>query len=137
MKYKPRSNVYSNSTNTNVFNPERIQAYSYNWWLYVAKINGKVVFNDYPYSASTRKHQYETRKLLDELNIKIDVVVSIKEGLQHGLMREAVLPRLKEQRQKLFTEMWDKKQNTQIQTNRTSKYSEISKTIKFIERNFK
>jgi len=136
MKYKPKSNVYSNSNKTNVFNPITMHAYSYNWWLYVAKINNKVVFNDYPYSKSTQKHQHEMRCLLNKLNIKIDTFVSIRQGLQGRLIEEA-LPELRRRQKELFDKMWNKKSGTYAQKDRQYRYSEISESIKFIERDYK
>lgn len=55
LTWKSKKGVYEAA---NVFfNRDTTEAYSYNWWLFVARINGKVVFNDYSYSPTTRKHQ--------------------------------------------------------------------------------
>lgn len=61
---------------------ETLEARSYEWWAFVKKIGNKVVFNEYRYSATTSKHQIQMRILLDHLNIGIDMVVSIRGGLQ-------------------------------------------------------
>ena len=61
---------------------ETLEARSYQWWAFVKKIQGKVVFNNYRYSATTAKHQRQMRILLDHLNIKIDMVVTLPKGLQ-------------------------------------------------------
>lgn len=80
MKYYPRLKIYKASNVT--FDPESMVADSYNWWNFVQKINGYVVFNNYFYSRSTRKHQAKVRSVLNQLNINIDVEVNISMGLQ-------------------------------------------------------
>ena len=80
MKYYKRLKIYKAS---NVeFNPQTCQAYSYGWWRFVDKINGKIVFNDYRYSPSTSRHQWKIRSLLSSLGIKIDFYIEAPEGLQ-------------------------------------------------------
>jgi hypothetical protein len=80
MKYMKRSKVYKAS---NVeFNPETKIALSYNWWQFVKPINGKLVFNNYSYSSTTRGHQYETKRLLETLGYKIDIMIESPRGLQ-------------------------------------------------------
>lgn len=85
MKFKPRLKVYQSSSRNNTFNPETFEAHSYNWWLYVCKVKGVVVFNDYNYSSTTKKHQSEMRSLLKELGHKIGMVVYQRESLSSGL----------------------------------------------------
>lgn len=80
MKFKPRKGKYESSNVS--FDPDFCWAYSYGWWRFVDKINGKVVFNNYTYSQSTCKHQYKVRRLLHELGIEIDFVVYSQAGLQ-------------------------------------------------------
>lgn len=91
LKYKKRAGIYSNSTGTNTFDPKTCRAYSYDWWRYVDKIKGKVVFNNYSYSPTTSGHQSRTRSLLKELKIEIDCFVSVRSGLQ-AFEREALKP---------------------------------------------
>jgi hypothetical protein len=79
-KYRPRLKVWQDGKN-NYFDPDAFEAVSYNWWTYVRKIKGKVVFNTYPYSNTTQNHQSEMRKLLKHLRIKIHVFVSMRESL--------------------------------------------------------
>lgn len=80
MKYQPRkkqfkaSNVY--------FDVEKCQAYSYEWWRFVDRIGGLVVFNDYSYSISTNKHQQKVRRVLEELGLQVDVTIRAPKGLQ-------------------------------------------------------
>jgi hypothetical protein len=54
------------------FNPSRMIAKSYNWWIFMAVINGKVVFNNSRYSPSTGKHQRKVRAKVDG---KIDLML--------------------------------------------------------------
>jgi len=83
MKYFTRLNVFKGS---NVcFNPETLEATSYDWWFFVKKINGKLVFNDYRYSNSTRRHQRNVQSLLNQLGIKINLYVNQRESLSSGI----------------------------------------------------
>lgn len=83
LKYYKRAGVYKNSTGSNKFNPETLEAHSYDWWKYVAKIEGKVVFNNHSYSVTTSGHQSAMRSLLSRLNICIDYFVDAPRGLDH------------------------------------------------------
>jgi hypothetical protein len=56
-------------------------ATSYNWWHFVAEINGKIIFNDYNYSHTTRRHQDAVRSLLRSLKIKVDAYVDFSDSL--------------------------------------------------------
>ena len=90
MKFKPRLKVWRNSTGNNVFCPETFQATSYKWWIYVKKIKGQVVFNDYNYSVTTGKHQHAMRHFLKtELKIKSIVYVNQRESLSEGLFLDS------------------------------------------------
>lgn len=80
MKYMKRSGVYKASNVT--FDPKTVSAISYNWWKFVAVIDGKVIFNNYRYSVSTSRHQRKIRRLLNELRIKIDIEMPVPKGLQ-------------------------------------------------------
>jgi|ERR1035437_114 hypothetical protein len=66
------------------FHPTQIQAYSYDWWCFVAVINGLVVFNRYKYSVSTARHHDKVLSLMAKLGIKIDVTVNTRLGLTHS-----------------------------------------------------
>lgn len=79
-KYRPRLKVYTNGKN-NYFNKEKMEAVSYNWWVYFKVIKGKNVFNNYNYSNTTNGHQGNLRVLLNKLKIKIDVIVSTVKSL--------------------------------------------------------
>jgi hypothetical protein len=80
LKWRPRLGIYTGGKN-NRFDPSTFEAVSYNWWTYVSKINGKIVFNAYPYSSSTQSHQRNMRALLKQLKIKIDVEVYMRQSL--------------------------------------------------------
>lgn len=80
MKFMKRAGIFKSSNVT--FNPETCQAYSYDWWRFVDRINGKVIFNNYGYSQSTRKHQSKVRSLLRSQGIEIDFEVCVSGGLQ-------------------------------------------------------
>jgi hypothetical protein len=79
MKYYKRLKLYKSSNL--VFDPEKIEAYSYGHWKFVTKIKNKVIFNWFRYSASTHKHQCKVSHLLRELKIKIDLYVYDYSGL--------------------------------------------------------
>lgn len=79
MKYLKRSKTYSGSNVS--FDPIGMKAYSYGWWCFVKRINGKIVFNNYNYSNSTCKHQHKVGQLMRELGIKVDLYVSTNYAL--------------------------------------------------------
>ncbi len=81
MKLMTRTGIYKSANVT--FKPETKIATSYDWWTFVKVINGKLIFNDYNYSNTTRKHQYKVRHLLNELGLVINREVQIKSGLQN------------------------------------------------------
>jgi endo-beta-N-acetylglucosaminidase D len=75
MKYFKQANIYKNSTGTNSVSLEKCEAYSYDWWQYLTKVNGLVIFNNYFYSPTTSKHQSNCRGLLHDAGIKIDLLL--------------------------------------------------------------
>jgi hypothetical protein len=79
MKYNKRSGLYQASNVT--FDPITKKSLSYNWWAFTLVIEGKLIFNDWQYSSTTRKHQCKVKALLASLGIKIDQVVYIKRSL--------------------------------------------------------
>ena len=64
------------------FDANTSTAMSYNWWVFVKKINGLVVFNNHGYSHATMGHQRKVRALLNTLGITIDLEVKCPKGLQ-------------------------------------------------------
>lgn len=90
MKLMKREQVYRASNVS--FDPKAEKAYSYAWWCFVARIEGKLVFNNYRYSVSTGKHQAKVRRLLNELGIKIDIELPVPKGIQScGTLAELIL----------------------------------------------
>lgn len=57
------------------------EAYSYGHWCFVKRINGKLIFNNYNYSHTTRRHQNAMIELLRELGIEIDAYVYFSDSL--------------------------------------------------------
>lgn len=94
-EYRKRLKIFKNSTGTLTYDPALCEARSYRWWVFVKKIRGVVVFNDYSYSVSTSAHQSAVygliRKQFGESNI---VTVAIHGGLQ--LFESEALPPLYE-----------------------------------------
>jgi len=88
LKYYKRLKIFKNSTATVKFDPETMQAYSYDNWQFVARIGGKVVFNSYRYSSTTSAHQGAVRRLLQKLEIAIDIEVEAPHGL--GRLEDAI-----------------------------------------------
>ena len=56
-------------------------ATSYGWWVFGRWIDGKYIFNRYHYSKSTAKHQFRVKRLLAELDVRIDYEVYVVESL--------------------------------------------------------
>lgn len=79
--FRPRLGIFKGPTGKVQYNPKTGDAHSYGWWRFVAVIKGKVVFNDYQYSMTTRCHQGLVEDLFKELGIKIDYVVNFRESL--------------------------------------------------------
>lgn len=79
MKFYPRLGIYKKPNCT--FNPKTLDAHSYKWWRFVAKIEGKVIFNNYRYSVTTSKHQSQVRTILSDLGIKIDLELPLPSGI--------------------------------------------------------
>lgn len=84
MKWRPRLKIYTGGQN-NEFNPETFEARSYRWWVYVKKIKGRVIFNNYSYSSTTSSHQYNMRELLKSLKVKY-IMISQRQSLSDGIL---------------------------------------------------
>lgn len=85
--YFPRADIWKASNVS--WNPKTEIALSYNWWIFVARIGGKLVFNSYSYSSSTARHQSKMRNFLRDQGIKIDLFIHAPDGLQK---LETVIP---------------------------------------------
>lgn len=70
MKYYSRLKMYKASNVT--FDPIKEEARSYDWWIFVKRINGHLVFNNYWYSYSTLKHQRKVRKIVGYSTVDIE-----------------------------------------------------------------
>jgi hypothetical protein len=93
MKFIKKRNQYEASNVT--FNADKIEAYSYGWWKFVAVIGGKVVFNTYNYSSSTIKHQIKVKRLMRELGINIDIEIKCPKGFQSDIALQSVVEHYK------------------------------------------
>lgn len=79
MKFYPKAGVYKAS---NVcFDPEEVSAYSYQWWKFVTRIGPLTVFNSYPYSNTTRRHQWKVKSLMRSLGIDIHADIEVPRGV--------------------------------------------------------
>lgn len=83
MKYFKTRNTYENSTGTNVVSLINMRATSYRWWPYLKIINGMLVFNGYPYSNTTSRHQSDCLSLLRRHGIEVDLWVYTSEHLDN------------------------------------------------------
>jgi len=72
MKYYKKLKEYK-ASNVSLTVEPKLEAYSYNWWLFVVRYKGLVIFNDTNYSRPTCKHQSKVRGVLYDLGIKIDI----------------------------------------------------------------
>lgn len=80
LKRRRRDGVYYAS---NVqWDPVKRVATSYGWWEFVKPIGGKLVFNDYGYSVSTRRHQAKVRRHIEGTFTKVDAYIEAPRGLQ-------------------------------------------------------
>jgi len=85
MKYYKKLKKYK-ASNVSLTVEPKLEAYSYNWWLFVVRYKGLVIFNDTNYSNPTCKHQSKVRGVLYDLGIKIDIELNntVKTLGQHG-----------------------------------------------------
>lgn len=81
MKFMKRAQIYKGNNIT--FNPKTMDAVSYNWWRFAARIDGLVVFNDFRYSVTTAKQQRKVAGLMHELGIKVDLTLTLPRGIRH------------------------------------------------------
>jgi hypothetical protein len=66
------------------FNPNTMIAKSYDWWVFVAEVNGKVIFNNSRYSNTTNRHQSKVRAMMHQSH-SIDLVLhNTRESLAMG-----------------------------------------------------
>lgn len=90
MQWKPRLEIFQGSNRKNTFDPKTFQARSYQHWVYVLKIKGQVIFNDYSYSVTTNGHQGEMKSFLrSELKVKNMIFVDQRQSLTSGLFLDS------------------------------------------------
>lgn len=71
------------------FNKETLEARSYEHWLFLKNVDGiGLVFNDYQYSNTTRRHQVKVKEELAKLKIKPSLV--LKSGKSLDALAEAM-----------------------------------------------
>ena len=80
MKYYSRLGQYKASNVT--LNTAPLWATSYGYWYFLKRIDGKLVWNDYPYSTTTQAHQRKVMLQLRSMGIEPDIVVTCPRGLQ-------------------------------------------------------
>lgn len=83
LKFMKRAGIYQRANYNITFDPIKIEAISYKWWRFVAVIDGLVIFNNFRYSVSTSKQQREVRALMQELDIRIDLFLTLPRGIRH------------------------------------------------------
>ena len=88
MKFYKRLGIYKASNCS--FDADSMIAKSYDWFVFVRRVNGLIVFNDYNYSQSTCGHQSKVKALLKDLGIKVDVYVSISDSLTNDCLDTAL-----------------------------------------------
>jgi hypothetical protein len=79
LKWRPRLKIWKSGAL--LWDPEREEAWSYNW-CFAKRINGKMVFNEYRYSNTTTRHQSEIHSFFRSHKIKIDLTVNC-----HGCLK--------------------------------------------------
>lgn len=95
MKQLKRSGIYKERNVT--FDPKTCEATSYDWWRFVAIVDGLVIFNNYKYSRTTTKHQWMVRSLLSQLGIKIDLEFPLKRGITDYIDLAELIARAEEE----------------------------------------
>lgn len=81
MKYYKKAEIYKNSTGSCTYSPEKEEAHSYNWWCFLKRINGVLVFNTYSYSVSTSAHQSRIRQMLRDEGKEVSLYIEAPKGL--------------------------------------------------------
>lgn len=82
MKFMKRARIYKAKNVT--FNPSTLNAYSYGWWRFVARIDGITIFNSFKYSVTTGRHQSKVSTLMNQLGIQVDLTLKLPLGIRTG-----------------------------------------------------
>jgi hypothetical protein len=128
MKHLKRQNFYQSSNLT--FFPENGAGYSFNWYRIVDRIKGNVILNTYRYSATTGRHIWKIRKLLNDLGIRIDLEIEAPKGLQD---LNAAIEFYIENNDRLQKEINQKGTKKAVNEKRQTKISENLDKINFIK----
>lgn len=80
MRYSKKLNMYRGHNVT--FNTATYQATSYDWWRFVDRRKGFVIFNSFSYGRAFQKHHDDVREVLNKLGIKVDIEINCPVGLQ-------------------------------------------------------
>lgn len=80
--YQPRKSRLKSCNGKCTLEIPSLEGYSYGHWGVCRYINGLMVFNNYTYSNTTTRHQWEIRSWLGSLGIKIDLAIECPKGLQ-------------------------------------------------------
>lgn len=111
-----------------------VEAFSYEWWKFVAVINGKVVFNGYRYSNTTAKHQSKVRQKLSEMDIKIDFVVDTNKSLNDYDVLTAAINSEKYDIKELEEKLASNKRKKALDAERLAAIKEHEERILYIRR---
>jgi len=96
MKYYKRLKIYKNSTETNWFDPAKLEARSYNHWVYLREIDGILVMNDFSYSVTTAGHQNDLKTILRKMDVTPDLVLRFTDKSLNYDFRDVLLSELSE-----------------------------------------
>lgn len=131
MKHFKRSNMWKASNVT--FNAETHEAVSYDWWSFVKRINGQLVFNNHSYSNSTRKHQSKVRSLLRDLGLKIDLVVDARGGLQRDEWTSQALESIESSINEVSSKLQAPRRKKALDQERLERLNELTKEKQALE----
>jgi hypothetical protein len=113
---------------------DEIRATSYDWWVFVDVIDGKVVFNNYNYSNTTSRHQAEVHHLMNKLGIKIDLYVNMEQSLNESNFKEHVLHSLYVNAFELIVALNTKKVRKKTKKEAKEKLNKIKNKIKSLKK---
>jgi len=128
MKFSKKRNQYEASNVT--FDAEKLEAFSYKWWKFVTIDNGLVVFNNYNYSPSTLKHQSKVRKLMNDLGIKIDMVVYTRLSLDQDGWKADAAKNLLEKKGEIIKQLSNSRRKKSLDEQRKNQIESIQDDLK-------
>lgn len=131
MKLFKRSNLYKASNVT--FNAETHEAVSYDWWTFVKRINGLLVFNNHNYSSSTSKHQSKMRALLRDLGLEIDLIVQAPCGLQRDEWTDQALESIESNINEVEAKLQAPRRKKALDQERLERLNELNKEKQVLE----